>query len=142
MVNTFDSSESVSDLRAARFTISAYVVVALGTLVLLAILAKVDPRQAGESAWVHAVIVAFFAALLPLRMRAATAGRVAGLRAVGLIAAALFLVNVVEALLPGTFPGWMRLEMVGIAVMMAVLILLVVRIRLRSHARDAEPAAR
>lgn len=77
----------------------------------------------------HAIIVTLFAVLLPLRLRAARRGSLGALRAVGLIASALFLVNVVEASIPGFVPVWMRLEMVGIAVLMAAVIGLVIRER-------------
>ena len=48
------------------------------------------------------------------------------LRPTGFIAAVLLVVNVVEALIPGLFPLWMRVEMVAIAVVMACVILFVV----------------
>ena len=51
------------------------------------------------------------------------------MRAVGLIAAVLFLANVIEAMLPDFAPGWMRVEMIGIAALMALVILFVVRER-------------
>jgi hypothetical protein len=70
------------------------------------------------------VIVAVFAVVLPLRLRAARAGRPGALRAVGIIAAVLLGVNVIEAMIPGLFPLWMRAEMIGIAVVMAAVILL------------------
>jgi hypothetical protein len=85
------------------------------------------PHLATRDAWVHAVIVAVFAVVLPLRLRAARAGRPGALRAVGIISAALFLVNVTEAIIPGLFPAWMRAEMIGIAAVMAAVILLVIR---------------
>jgi hypothetical protein len=111
-----------------------YVAIALGTIAVLALLSAVAPHQATQEAWVHAVIVAVFAVVLPLRLRAARAGSVGGLRAVGLISAVLFLVNVVEAMLPGLFPLWMRVQMIGIAVLMLVVVLLVVRERLAGRA--------
>ena len=37
--------------------------------------------------------------------------------------------NLVEATLPGVFPPWMRVEMVGIAGLMLVLLVLAVRAR-------------
>jgi len=40
----------------------------------------------------------------------------------------------VEAMLSGLFPVWMRVEMIGIAVLMLVVILLVVRERLAGRA--------
>lgn len=75
------------------------------------------------------MIVAAFAVLLLVRVRSARGGSVGALRAVGLISAVLLLVNVVEALIPGFVPIWMRVEMVGIAVLMAAVILCVVRER-------------
>lgn len=35
--------------------------------------------------------------------------------------------NLAEALIPGYFPTWMRVQMVGVAVLMAVIVLLVTR---------------
>jgi hypothetical protein len=72
------------------------------------------------------VIVAVFAVVLPLRLRAARAGSPGALRAVGIIAAVLLLVNVIEAMIPGLFPLWMRAEMIGIAVVMLAVTLLVI----------------
>ena len=70
------------------------------------------------------------AVLLPLRLRSARAGRRSGLRAVGLISAALLLVNVVEATVPGFLPVWMRVEMVWVAGLMAANVGLVTRVAL------------
>ncbi|WP_162938534.1 hypothetical protein [Mycobacterium kyogaense] len=107
-----------------------YLVLAVLTLVALLVLSLVDPVAAPQTAWVHAVIVAGFAALLPIRLRSASRGSVAALRAVGLIAATVFLVNVVEALWPGFVPMWMRSEMWVIAALMLGVIALVIRERL------------
>lgn len=109
--------------------VRSYVVIALGTVAALGALSATAPQLAGQEAWVHAVIVAVFAVILPLRLRAARAGSVGAIRAVGIISAILFLVNVIEALIPGLFPAWMRVEMVGIAVLMVGVIMLVVRER-------------
>jgi low temperature requirement protein LtrA len=108
----------------------AYLVTAVATVVALAMLSVTAPHQATREAWGHAVIVAAFAVLLPLRYRSARRGSLTALRAVGVIAAALLLVNVIEALLPHFVPGWMRVEMLGIAVLMALIIVLVVRERI------------
>ncbi len=107
--------------------VRVYVAVVLGTVVALGILSVAAPAQATRDAWVHAVIVAVFAVLLPLRLRSARSGSRGGLRAVGLISAALFLANVIEVMIPGLFPVWLRAVMVGIAVLMAAVIGLVVR---------------
>jgi hypothetical protein len=104
-----------------------YLAVVLGTVVALGVLSVVAPAQATPDAWVHTVIAAVFAVLLPLRLRAAGSGSRSGLRAVGLISAVLFMVNVIEVMIPGLFPVWLRAVMVGIAVLMAVVIGLVVR---------------
>jgi hypothetical protein len=114
-------------MRTMGVLVGVYVGVVLGTLVALGVLSAVAPALATEEAWVHAVIVAVFAVLLPLRLRSARSGSRGGLRAVGLIAAALFLVNVIEAMIPGLFPGWLRVVMVGIAALMAAVVVLVVR---------------
>ena len=83
------------------------------------------------------MIVAVFAVVLPLRLRAAPSGRRGALRAVGIISAVLFLVNVIEVLIPGLFPLWMRAVMVGMAVVMAAVMLLVVRERAGADAGRA-----
>jgi hypothetical protein len=111
--------------KQAGALIAGYVVIALGTVVALAVLAAAAPAQATSEAWGHAVIVAVFAVLLPLRYRAARSGKPGAVRAVGIVAAVLLVVNVVEAALPGAFPVWMRIEMVVIAVLMAALVLAV-----------------
>lgn len=67
----------------------------------------------------HAVIVLIFAVLLPLRLRSAQRGSGGAVRATCLIAAVLLLANVIEALLPGLFPIWMRIESAVIALIMA-----------------------
>ncbi|WP_045821616.1 hypothetical protein [Williamsia herbipolensis] len=109
--------------------VRAYVVIAVLTVVALAILSAVAPDQAPRDAWVHAVVVVVFAALLPLRLRSAQRGSVAALRAVGIIAAVLFLANVIEAMIPDFAPGWMRIEMIVIALVMLGIIGSVVRER-------------
>lgn len=109
--------------------VRVYLAVAVATIVVLLVLSLIDPPEAPASAWIHAVIVAAFAALLPLRLRSARNGSIAALRAVGLIAATLFLVNVIEALLPDFVPVWMRWEMFGIAALMLGIIAFVVRER-------------
>ncbi|MGH3167066.1 MAG: hypothetical protein ACRDN0_14405 [Trebonia sp.] len=109
------------DLAAASAVIGGYIVLTVGTVLALIVLAAVAPRLATSDAWGHAVIVVIFVILLPLRMRAARKGSTRALRAVVVMAVVVFLVNVVEAALPHAFPGWMRIEMVVIAVLMALL---------------------
>lgn len=126
MVNTFVVSRH-RDLQAIAVLVHIYVVIVLGTLAALGIMSAAAPALATTDAWVHAVIVALFAVLLPLQLRSATSGSRGGLRALGLISAALFLVNAVEVMIPGLFPVWLRVVMVGIALLMAAMIGLVVR---------------
>jgi hypothetical protein len=94
--------------------VTTYVVLVAATLVALVVLSLADSDQATSEAWVHAVIVAVFAVLLPVRLRAGALGPVA------IIAGVLAVVNLVEAVLPGIFPVWMRVEMVVFFVLMAV----------------------
>lgn len=108
-----------------------YLVVAVGTVAALGALSVTAPRQAPRDAWVHAVVVAVFAGLLPIRLRAARRGSTAPVRTVGLIASALFLADVVEAALPDFVPVWMRIEMVAVAGMMAAVVGLVIHERVR-----------
>lgn len=116
-------------LRPIAAVVGIYVAIVLGTIAALGILSATAPHLATQDVWVHAVIVAVFAVVLPLRLRAARSGNPAALRAIGIISAVLFLVNVIEVLIPGLFPLWMRAEMIGIAVVTAAVVLLVVRER-------------
>jgi hypothetical protein len=126
MVNNLLASRR-SRIRTIGVLVSTYVAIVLCTLVGLSILSVTDPAQATRDAWVHALIVAVFAVLLPLRLRSSRTGGRNGLQAVGLISAALFLVNLVDVMIPGLFPGWLRVVMLGIAVLMAAVVGLVIR---------------
>jgi hypothetical protein len=126
MVDELMTSER-SRMRAIGVLVGVYVGVVLGTVVALGVLSAAAPALATTDAWVHAVIVAVFAMLLPLRLRSAGSGSRAALRAVGLISAALFLVNAIEAMIPGLFPVWLRVVAVGIAALMAAVTVLVIR---------------
>lgn len=126
MVNT-DSARHSDRLALAGVLVPVYVSITVATLVVLTVLAKVAPDQATSHAWGHAIVVAVVAIVLPLRLRSAQNGRRSAVRAVGLIAAVLFLVNVVEALIPGFVPTWMRWQMVVVAVLMLGIVLDVVR---------------
>jgi len=123
------SLRSPTNLDCIGILLRIYVVTALGTIGILAVLSAFARHQAPRDAWIHAVIVACFAVVLPLRLQSARRGSTAGLRAVGLIAAALFVANAIEARLPHFAPSWMRVEMIGIAVLMALVIVFVVRER-------------
>jgi hypothetical protein len=111
------------DLATASTVIRGYVVLTVATVLALIVMSVVAPRLATNDAWGHAVIVVVFVILLPLRMRAARKGSTRALRAVTVMAAVVLVVNAVEAALPA-FPGWMRIEMVVIAVLMALLVAL------------------
>ncbi|AMM19053.1 hypothetical protein AX769_01490 [Frondihabitans sp. PAMC 28766] len=105
----------------------AYLVATAGTVVALVVLSITAPDRATANAWGHAIIVAVFAVVLPLRLRRAQSGGRGGIRAVGVIAATLLLVNVIEAVIPGFVPFWMRIEMVIVALLMVGVVLDVVR---------------
>lgn len=122
------SSEGFS-LGAAPAVAGVYVVISLATLAAVAVLSAAAPHLATSEAWGHAVIVAGFAVLLPLRLRAARRGSVRALRASLVIAVVVLVVNVVEAALPGTFPVWMRIDMVVVAGTMLLLTLVLARAR-------------
>lgn len=125
--------DGAASVRASGVLVWSYVVIVALTLVALLVLSAVAPPDASANAWGHAVVVAVFAVVLPLRLRGARAGKRVAVRALGLIAAVLFLVNVVEALIPSFVPGWMRLEMVVIAVLMVGIVLDVTRWAVRSR---------
>lgn len=120
MVNT-------STLNASATVVRVYVALTAATVLTLVLLSLIAPDLATAHAWGHAIIVVVFAVLLPLRMRAAREGKRSGLRAVGIISGALVAVNLVEGVLPGVFPTWMRVEMFSVAALMAANVLLVVR---------------
>jgi hypothetical protein len=135
MVNTGRGrrADGTGPLPLAPVLVIIYVAIVFATLVALIALSIVTPAQATANAWGHAVIVAVFAVLLPLRLRSTRSGRRNAVRAVGVIAAVLFLVNVVEALIPSFVPLWMRVEMVGVALVMAGVVFDVARWAARDH---------
>lgn len=81
----------------------------------------------------HAAIVAVFAVVLPLRLRGVRDGNRRALRAVGIISGVLVAVNAVEASIPGFVPGWMRVQMVLVALLMVASVGLVVSIALAEN---------
>ena len=105
----------------------SYAAVAVGTVVVLAVLANAKPELAPSAAWGHAIIVSIFAVLLLARWHRARRGDRTAIRAVRIITAVLLVVNVVEACL-NEFPAWMRIEMIGIAAMMLVGLVLLTRV--------------
>jgi hypothetical protein len=110
--------------RSVAPLIAAYLATTLATLAALAVLSITDPAQAGPDAWVHAVVVAVFGVLLWLRLRAARRGSRRAQVAVVVIATVLGTANIVEAAIPDLFPGWMRVEMLGITALMAAVLVL------------------
>lgn len=117
------------DLDIVARLVWTYVGCVAATIVALAFLSAVAQDQATDEAWGHAIVVAFFAVLLPLRLRAARAGSRRARIAVGVIGTALLVVNLVEAAIPGFFPPWMRVEMIAIAAVMGVVAFLALRRR-------------
>lgn len=120
-------SSAATPLPAASLVIRVYLAVVVATLVGLVILSFTASPLATSNAWGHAIVVSVFAIVLPLRLRSAQTGRRSAIRAVGLIATVLFLVNIVEALIPGFVPVWMRAEMYVVAALMLVVVLDVIR---------------
>lgn len=128
MVNNEIAGPSRSDnLTTASRVVWTYVALTVASVAVLAVLAAAGSDQATAEAWGHAVVVLVFCVLLPLRLRAARRGSADALRAVSIIAVVLLAVNLVEALLPHAFPGWMRVEMAMVVVLMASLVTSVVR---------------
>ena len=122
MVNIPENDHGRDRLRTMALAVGAHVAIVVGTVAALGVLSATVPGLASRVSGTHAVIVAAFAVVLSLRMRAARAGSSRALLAVGIIAAVLLLVNVIEAAIPGLFPLWMRVEMIGIAIVMVVVI--------------------
>lgn len=112
--------------------IGCYLLLSIATLVVLGVLTGVRSPAATTEAWVHAVIVAIFAVVLGLRLRAARRGSRPALRAVGIIGAVLLVANVVEAAI-GVFPGWMRIEMIAVMALMMIVVIGTVRARRAEH---------
>lgn len=121
------SSTSSAPIPAAAVAVRIYLAVVIATLLGLAVLSSAGSHQATSNAWGHAIVVSVFAVVLPLRLRSARTRRRSAIRAVGLIAAVLFLVNVTEALIPGFVPAWMRAQMYVVAALMLVVVLDVIR---------------
>lgn len=116
--------------------VGLYAVITLGTVVALAVLTGVAARWAPHEAWGHALIVAVFAGVLPLRWRAACRGSARAGRAVRIIAAVLLVVNLVEAFVPA-FPVWMRVQM-GVIAMIMLVILTRIPAHTAGHPRAAQ----
>jgi hypothetical protein len=130
MVNTIHHpapSSTSTALPRAAILVRVYLAVVVATLVALGVLSVAAPKFATTNAWGHAIVVAVFAIVLPLRLRRAQTGTRGAVRAVGLISAVLFLVNVIEALIPGFAPVWMRIDMVLVALLMVGVVLDVIR---------------
>jgi hypothetical protein len=129
MVNNVKQAPSTrrAPLVVATSAVRGYLVLVLATLIALVVLSFSAPDQAGDNAWGHAIVVSVFAVVLPLRLRRARSGHRATVRAIGLIASVLLVVNVVEALIPGFVPAWMRVQMYVVAALMLVVVLDVVR---------------
>jgi hypothetical protein len=130
MVNTPEQAIDPSPARAlpaAAILVRVYLAIVVLTLAALLVLTFAAPRLATTNAWGHAIVVAVFAIVLPLRLRRAQTGRRGAIRAVGLIAAVLFLVNVVEVLIPGFVPLWMQVSMVVVALLMIGVVLDAIR---------------
>ncbi|MFJ2956397.1 hypothetical protein [Streptomyces sp. NPDC087270] len=126
MVNS-DATRAPHQLGAVSVLVGVYAAAMVGTVVALAVMASTAPEKATNEAWGHALIVTFFAVLLLVRLRSARLGSTTAVRALGIIAAAMLVANLVEAALPGAFPGWMRVEMVAIALWMSILLTLLRR---------------
>ena len=107
--------------------VKVYIAATAATIVALVVLSAIGSDLATSNAWGHAIVVAAFAVLLPLRLRAAHRGSRSAVRAVGVIAAVLLVVNLVEAVIPNCLPGWMRVEMLAVAALMAAVIVSVRR---------------
>ena len=116
MVNT------ATELALAAKMVAAYVLLTIASVVTLVLLSAAGSGQATSEAWGHAVIVAVFSALLPLRLRAARRGSGKAALAVVIMAVVVLAVNLVEAILPHAFPVWMRVEMLAVVVVMATLL--------------------
>jgi hypothetical protein len=123
------SKSGAERLRLVVALVGVYVGVVVATVLALAVMTAVGSPLATREAWVHAVVVVVFAVLLPLRLRSARRGSKGGLDALVTIAAVLLVVNLVEAFVLDLFPTWMRVEMVGIAVLMALLVVAGLRAR-------------
>jgi hypothetical protein len=125
MVNRDVDKESAGswapDLALANRAVWVYVGLTAATLIALVVMMAMAPRLATDEAWGHQIIVAIFAVLLPLRLRAARRGSSGAVRAVMIIAVVVGMVNLVEAVLP-VFPLWMRIVMLVVAAIMAALV--------------------
>lgn len=127
MVNKSGPPPLAPALPRVTALVGIYLGVVLLTIAALAVMSVVAPDQATEHAWGHTIVVAVVAVLLPLRLRSAQRGSRGAIRAVGIIAAVLLVANVVEALLPGFVPEWMRGQMILVALLMLGIVIEVVR---------------
>lgn len=140
MVNSEQPALRRPNLRLAAGLVYGYVGLTIATLVALVIMTVAAPRLATNEAWGHQVIVAVFAVVLPLRLRAARRGNPRAARAIAIIALVVGVVNLVEALLPA-FPAWMRIVMIVVVLIMAALVAVVTgRIGAQQGEAQSDPA--
>ncbi len=113
--------------RAARPLWWLCALYALATLVTLAVLLwnRHDPTIATREAWTHALIVCAFAAVLLTVVRRAATGARGAVRRLRIISVVLPVVSLLEAVIPGLFPTWMRLEQLLYAALLLAVALLV-----------------
>ncbi|WP_195909180.1 hypothetical protein [Microlunatus sp. Gsoil 973] len=121
MVNNNTADTRKPDLALASKAVWGYVGLTVAALIAPVVMTGLAPQLATDEAWGHQIIVAVFAVLLPLRMRAARRGSTGAVRAVMIIAVVVGVVNLVEAVLP-VFPLWMRIVMLVVVVTMAALV--------------------
>jgi hypothetical protein len=94
MVNT--SGGDPINLERINLLLRVYLLVAFATVGILAVLSAVAPHEAPRDTWVHAVIVAVFAVLLPLRLRSARGVKLIWKGAVATVAAGSLDARIIE----------------------------------------------
>jgi len=100
---------------------------ALATLVTLGVL--IWKRNAADvattEAWTHAFIVCVFAAVLLSVVHRAATGTRGAYRRLQIVSVVLPVVSLLEAVIPGLFPTWMRIEQLLYALLLLFVALLV-----------------
>ncbi|WP_344983585.1 hypothetical protein [Deinococcus rubellus] len=101
-----------------------YTLATLTTLGVL-LLKRNDAAFATSEAWTHAGIVCIFAVVLLSVVRRAAAGGRGAYRRLQIVSAVLPVVSLLEAVIPGLFPTWMRVEQLSYAGLLLAVALLV-----------------
>ena len=124
-------SDRRTALRAPRMLLVGYTALSLLAMGVLVVL-RDDASVATDAAWVRASIVVVSSLLTLLFARQAAAGSSRGYLRLRLVTAVMLVAIIVIVAIPGAFPAWLRVEQAVCGLLLAGVVLLVNRARVRA----------